>query len=100
MVSMCVPREGLFRTLFESSPDAILIEDESGYVLDCNPAAAALHRMPREILVGKHGFELLPPDSRGLITGEIKESIEQYEGLSIAADGERIPVSVRTSHFD
>jgi len=97
---MCVPREGLFRTLFESSPDAILIEDESGYVLDCNPAAAALHRMPREILVGKHGFELLPPDSRGLITGEIKESIEQYEGLSIAADGERIPVSVRTSHFD
>jgi len=44
-----VQREGLFRTLFESSPDAILIEDQNGYILDCNPATSALHRIPREL---------------------------------------------------
>jgi hypothetical protein len=47
-----VQREGLFRTLFESSPDAILIEDENGNILDC------IRRQPlcielRGTLIGK-----------------------------------------------
>ena len=93
-------REGLFRTLFESSPDAILIEDENGNILDCNPAAAALHRIPRELLIGKLGSDLLPPESRTLIGGEITERIQQYEGLSLATNGESVHVSVRTSRID
>ena len=32
-------REHLFHTIFESSPDAIFIEDVKGNVLDVNPAA-------------------------------------------------------------
>jgi PAS domain S-box-containing protein len=95
-----VQREGLFRTLFESSPDAILIEDENGNILDCNPAAAALHRIPRELLIGKHGSELLPPESRTLICGDITERIQQYEGLSRTTNGESVHVSVRTSRID
>jgi PAS domain S-box-containing protein len=95
-----VQREGLFRTLFESSPDAILIEDENGYILDCNPAAASLHRITREQLIGKLGSELLPAENRTLIRGEISEPTYQYEGLSLATDGDRIPVSVRTSRID
>jgi PAS domain S-box-containing protein len=94
-----VQREGLFRTLFESSPDAILIEDENGNILDCNPAAAGLHRIPREQLIGKTGSELLPPECRTLI-GEITERIQQYEGISLTTDGEKVPVSVRTSRID
>ncbi len=95
-----VQREGLFRTLFESSPDAILIEDENGNILDCNPAAAALHRIPRELLIGKLGSELLPSETRTPIGGEITERIQQYEGLSLTTDGESIHVSVRTSRID
>jgi PAS domain S-box-containing protein len=95
-----VQREGLFRTLFESSPDAILIEDENGNILDCNPAAAALHRTSRELLVGRTGSELFPPDSRTLICGKITERIQQYEGLSLTTDGETVHVSVRTSRID
>lgn len=93
-------RERLFRTLFESSPDAILIEDENGNILDCNPAAAALHRTARELLIGKPGSELLPPESRTLICGEMREPVQQYEGLSLTTDGERVHVSVRTSRIN
>jgi signal transduction histidine kinase/ActR/RegA family two-component response regulator len=84
-----VQREDLFRTLFESSPDAILIEDENGHILDCNPAAAALHRTPREVLVGKHVSEVIPRDAA-----------PQYEGDGLTFDGKRIPVSVRSSSID
>jgi PAS domain S-box-containing protein len=95
-----VQREGLFRTLFESSPDAILIEDDKGFILDCNPAAASLHRMPRERLIGKHGTEFLPPEDRNLDISEVAETTEHFEGLSLASDGIRIPVSVRTRRID
>ena len=82
-------REDLFRTLFESSPDAILIEGEDGHILDCNPAAASLHRMPREVLVGMPVSELIP-----------RSAAAQYEGDGLTADGKRIPVSIRTSSID
>src|SRR2546430_1260561 len=53
-----------FRTLFESSPDAIFIEDLEGYVVDCNPAAARLHMTTRGKLIGRHVSELVPPEHR------------------------------------
>ena len=36
-------REHLFRTVFESSPDAIFVEDFEGNVLKANPAACRLY---------------------------------------------------------
>src|SRR5437016_4425386 len=57
-------REPLFQSLFESSPDAIFIEDMVGNVLDCNPAAAALHGTTRETLIGKNVVDLVPPEQR------------------------------------
>jgi PAS domain S-box-containing protein len=84
-----VQTEDLFRTLFESSPDAILIEDENGRILDCNPAAASLHRMPRESLIGKLASELIS-----------RFAAPQYEADGFTADGARIPVSVRSSSVD
>ena len=92
-------RERLFRTLFESSPDAILIEDENGFVLDCNPAAAALHGVSREHLIGKHGSELLPPQDC-TTDGELSERVQQYEGLTLTTEGGRVHVSVRTTRID
>ena len=59
-------REALFQTFFESSPDAIFIEDMRGNVLDCNPAAAALHGLSREEIVGKNVAELVPPEHQGI----------------------------------
>ncbi len=92
-------REHLFQTLFESSPDAIFIEDVSGTVLDCNPAAAALHGTTRENIIGKNAAELVPPERRPELVTLAAPRIE-FEGLSYTFDGRTIPVSVRTSRIE
>jgi two-component system, cell cycle sensor histidine kinase and response regulator CckA len=93
-------REPLFQTLFERSPDAIFIEDVVGNVLDCNPAAAALHGMPREQIIGKNVTELVPPGYRSQIVTLRTDSPPEFEGFSLRADGRSIPVSIRTSRIE
>jgi two-component system, cell cycle sensor histidine kinase and response regulator CckA len=93
-------RKPLFETLFESSPDAIFLEDLEGTVLDCNPAAAALHGMSREEIIGKNAAELVPPEHRsGLLTMQ-RNCPREFEGFSLTAAGRSIPVSIRTSRID
>ena len=92
-------REPLFQTLFESSPDAIFIEDMVGNVLDCNPAAAALHGTTRHELIGKNVAELVPPDQRNDLVSLATKTASAFEGWSLTADGRSIPVSIRTSRI-
>src|SRR5437667_2231404 len=90
-------REPLFQTLFESSPDAIFIEDMVGNVLDCNPAAAALHRTTRQKLIGKNVTELVPQQRRADLVTLAMQNPNEFEGWSLTADGRSIPVWIRTS---
>ena len=92
--------EPVFKTLFESSPDAIFIEDASGKVLDCNPAAATLHGMSRDQIIGKNAAELVPPEHRSRTMTLIGECPREFEGFSQTADGRSIPVSIRTSSIE
>jgi len=95
--------EERFRLLFEHSPDAIFVEDESGHILDLNPEACRLHGMNREELLGRNVLELVPPDmwetvaalESRLRSGE-PGSVESY---SLHRDGHRIPVELRASTF-
>jgi two-component system cell cycle sensor histidine kinase/response regulator CckA len=89
-------REALFQSLFESSPDAIFIEDMVGDVLDCNPAAAALHGTTRQELIGKNVADLVPPDHRGDLVKLATKTPYEFEGWSLTADGRSIPVWIRT----
>src|SRR5262249_46588703 len=92
-------RERLFRTVFENSPDAIFIEDIEGYVLEVNPAACRLHGLTREELIGKNGAELVPPECRESVN-RFDQSVDgEVEGYSLAADGTKIPVSIRCSRI-
>src|SRR6266446_9220634 len=84
-------REPLFQTLFESSPDAIFIEDLVGNVLDCNPAAAALHGMTRENVIGKNVAALVPPERRGDLITLSTKTPNEFEGFSLTAEGRSIP---------
>jgi len=93
-------RETLFQTLFESSPDAIFIEDMAGNVVDCNPAAAALHGMPREEIVGKNVLDLVPPEHRPHVVTLKTEGPIEFEGFSLTSDGRSVPVSIRTSRIE
>src|SRR3989441_6886950 len=92
-------REPLFQTLFESSPDAIFIEDMVGNVLACTPAAAALHETTRHKLIGKNVAELVPPDQRNDLVSLATKTASAFEGWSLTADGRSIPVSIRTSRI-
>jgi PAS domain S-box-containing protein len=92
-------REALFQTFFESSPDAIFIEDMAGNVLDCNPAAAALHGTTRENIVGKNVAALVPKERLGDLVTSSTLAPSEFEGLSLTADGRSIPVSIRTSRI-
>jgi two-component system cell cycle sensor histidine kinase/response regulator CckA len=92
-------REPLFQSLFESSPDAIFIEDMAGDVLDCNPAAAALHGATRQDLIGKNVTELVPPDKREDLVTLATKTASEFEGWSLKADGTSIPVWIRTSQI-
>ena len=87
--------------VFEHSPDAIFIEDLEGNVLDANPAACRLHRLTHEQLVGKNVSELVPADLRDSVVRQIGRLVDgEVEGVSLASDGKRIPVSIRSSAIE
>jgi len=90
-------RERLFHTVFESSPDAIFIEDRDGNVLDVNPAACELHGLTRDQLIGKSASDLVPPEYRNLLVRPEQLVDGEVEGYSLAADGRKIPVAIRSS---
>jgi len=92
-------RELLFRTVFENSPDAIFIEDTEGFVLEVNPAACRLHGVTREELIGKNAAELVPPECRDSVSRFDQLVDGEVEGYSLAADGSKIPVSIRSSRI-
>ncbi len=90
-------REHLYHTVFEASPDAIFIEDLDGNVLDVNPAACRLHGLTRDQLVGKNVADLVPQEHQKKVVGQTQLVEGEIESYSLAADGTRIPVSIRSS---
>ncbi len=89
-----------FRELFESSPDAIFVEDLEGNVLDVNRGACVLHGLTREELIGKNAIDqLVSPPHRDQARAEFEKlaagQASWIEGESLCADGRRVPVEVR-----
>jgi len=64
MLPDAVDPQQLYRTLFGSYPDAVLVVDTRGRVLLANPAAAEFLRYPLDVLVGLHIEDLVPEGSR------------------------------------
>lgn len=71
--------EKRFRTLFESSPDGILVLDNDGIIQDANRSATEIFGASREELAGQHLASLwssqdplLPDVSRSMLKGEIR----------------------------
>ena len=90
--------EARFRMLFENSPDAIFVESQGGIVLDANPAAARLHGIPREELLGKHVTDLVPLDRRQWVRESFPilfaPQTTILESESFTQDGRVIPVEL------
>lgn len=94
-----IDSEQRFRVLFEKSPDAIFVEDANGTVLDANPAAAQMHEMTREQLIGRSVADLVPEEQRAEVTAQFPKwftgDLRQKEGFSLTRKGRSIPVEVR-----
>jgi len=94
-----------FRDLFENSPDAILVEDLNGTVLDVNLAGSLLYGLPREQLVGKNALNNLVPATQ---QEEARRNFEKMasgkwsraESESLTAEGRTTPVEIRASRIE
>ncbi len=95
--------EQRFRELFESSPDAIFVEDLEGYVRDANPAACRLHDAACDQLVGMHILDLVLPDEREHVKQKhadlVAGALSHFEGYSWTMDKRAVPVEVRASRI-
>lgn len=95
--------EAKLRSLFEHSPDAIVVEDMDGYILDVNPAAGALYRRTQEDLVGRHFLELVPKHAAAEAEKRklqlLVETGASVESSGLTKDGESIPIEIRASRI-
>ncbi|MFP4146331.1 MAG: PAS domain S-box protein [Halorhodospira sp.] len=99
-----------YRAVFENSRDAVLLIDETGFYVDCNPAAVALFQVPdRASLVGSHPIAYSPatqPDgqsseekARELIRKAFDEGVAFFE-WTVLFGGELVPVEILLSRID
>ena len=96
--------EKRYRTLFENSPDAIVLADpETGIIIGANSKASELTARPHEEIIGMHQAQLHPPRndeySRGgfkehVINTKQKENIRPIENFVLRPDGTEVPVEV------
>jgi PAS domain S-box-containing protein len=97
--------EQRFRDLFENSPDAILVEDLAGKILDANQAGCRLHGLTRGQLIGRNAIEdLLPPDHRDDARRNFQKlaagKLSWVEGETVMTDGRVVPVEVRAGRME
>lgn len=94
-----------FRLLCEPWPIPMRIDASDGHILEANPAACRLHRLPREALIGRSIFDGLSPSRAAqlkrayavLLEGETRP----FDTATFAANGWEIPVrltGVRIQH--
>ncbi len=93
--------EANFQTLFDSSPDAIFVEDNNGNVLNANPKASELHGIPVEKLIGMNAVELVPEELKSRVKKNINYqsniSGDLFESFSSRINGEVVPVEISTN---
>lgn len=89
-----------YRTLFETSTDAIFVETLDGHVLDCNAAACDMLGYTKEELVGLTVADLVPEEVAktlpALITAELTTGGAFVEATNRKKDGRVFPVEVST----
>ena len=88
-----------YRSIFESATNGIVIMDQSGTIIDANPAACTMHGHEPGELVGKQVRELIALESRHIYRTFRQEIDEQgkvrLDAVNVRRDGSRFDVEVR-----
>lgn len=94
----------VYHGLFDTSPDPIYIEDETGVVLDANQAACRFQGMTREQLVGSNVISLVPAAERERLERDFRRwfsgELSTYEGYTQKPDGAVVRVEVHGIRID
>ncbi len=96
--------EQKFRHFSESSPDAILVTNPHGVILDANPAACRLCACARDELAGRYIQELVPSEKSNLVIERLRgpsgEEMLFTEGYCLRSDGQIVPVEISGRRID
>ncbi|MCB2206790.1 MAG: PAS domain S-box protein [Bacteroidetes bacterium] len=71
-----INKEKQYRTLFNFSPNGILLEDASGKIIDINPAYSELMGYSKDELIGQNVMVLTHPDQQGEVKKNIRQLLE------------------------
>ena len=89
-----VDSEQRYRTMFEESPDAVLVSLTDGTVVDANDAAVRLFAAEREWLLGRRTNELAVADPDGsdpITTAARDDGSTTVRAIGIRRDGSHFP---------
>lgn len=92
--------EAKYRDLFELSPDANILIDTEGIILDCNLSTSKLTALSKEEMVGKAFFQVvnLTPEMRGKYMSLIKEGksdqLLPFETEITRQDGQKLIIDI------
>jgi PAS domain S-box-containing protein len=94
-----------FRTLFDETPEGVLLSDRENFWTDVNPAACRMFGYAREELVGRYVFDLIPPEDYAQIA-PARERLNACPACPVTVehsirrkDGTLLPVEVRVKLF-
>jgi two-component system, cell cycle sensor histidine kinase and response regulator CckA len=101
--------EERFRMLFEHVPDAYILADMMGEIIDCNQATEDLAGYGREELVGNNFAclpwldfrqqvrlaDLLAQTARGEVMGPVDFTLTRKDGGKVIAEGMSLPLSIQ-----
>ncbi len=96
-------REEQYRSIVESTTDALIITDLDGNVVEANPAAWMMHGYTRDELVGRTARQLILPAEDGVLH-RVRVAVEsgaRFKGrtVTVRKDGEPIDVELRATPF-
>ena len=90
--------EERFQSLFDLSPDAIVVMDGNGRIVDVNNSACEMGGYSKAEMLSKSAFEFVPPDQLSAAIGSTRKAYKheavRMEIEFISADGGRIPTEV------
>jgi len=93
-------KEEKYRALFESSQDAIFLEDRQGKIIEANDAASNMYGYSKDELVGLSIFQMMPKKMKTTATQilriERNNDTSEYEALGIRKNGEVFPNLVKS----
>jgi PAS domain S-box-containing protein len=93
----------LYRSIVDTSPDAITVIGLNGNIILCNQQAATLHGFQRvDDMIGRSAWQFVAPEDSERATIDFQRtaeagSIRNVEYTLLRADGARLPVEVSAS---